>query len=218
MVWFLLLQLVLILLNAIFAGTEIAMISADKNKLSKLALQGNLKAKRTLSILQNSTRFFATIQVAITISGFLGAAFASDNFTILISGWLQKTGLPFSIATFDHISIVLVTLILSYCSIVCGEMVPKRIALKHAEPIAMTMSGTILVITKLFNPLIWLLTHSSDWILRLFFFSVKSLPEDVASSENTIEPLIEKCYKAGTLSHAEYTQVMRVLFPNSDKT
>lgn len=130
MLGLILLQVVLIALNAVFAGTEIAVISVNETKLEKEVENGNKRAGWLLKMTRNSSGFLATIQVAITLSGFLGAAFASDSFAQILSDLLQKTGIGIPDSAMDTISVILVTLIISYFSIVFGEMIPKRIAMK----------------------------------------------------------------------------------------
>lgn len=133
MIGLILLQIALIALNAIFAGTEIAVISVNETKLEKEVESGNKRAGWLLKMVRNSSGFLATIQVAITLSGFLGAAFASDSFAEKLTWLLQKTGIGISESVLNTISVILVTLIISYFSIVFGEMIPKRIAMKNAE-------------------------------------------------------------------------------------
>ena len=140
MIGLILLQIALIALNAIFAGTEIAVISVNETKLEKEAENGSKRAQRLLKMTRNSSGFLATIQVAITLSGFLGAAFASDSFAEKLTWLLQKIGIGISDSILNTVSVILVTLIISYFSIVFGEMVPKRIAMKNAERFSLTMS------------------------------------------------------------------------------
>ena len=154
MIGLILLQIALIALNAIFAGTEIAVISVNETKLEKEVESGNKRAGWLLKMVRNSSGFLATIQVAITLSGFLGAAFASDSFAEKLTWLLQKTGIGISESVLNTISVILVTLIISYFSIVFGEMIPKRIAMKNAERFSLTMAGPITVIAKLFAPLV----------------------------------------------------------------
>ncbi|MBQ5893459.1 MAG: DUF21 domain-containing protein, partial [Clostridia bacterium] len=125
----LLLQLVLILLNAFFAATEIAVISLNEKKLKSTAEDGDKKAKKMLKIIEDPTRFLSTIQVGITLAGFLGSAFAADSFSDGLTAFFLDV---FNIApryyeTVDTISVILITLILSYFTLVLGELVPKRI-------------------------------------------------------------------------------------------
>jgi len=136
----LLLQLILILLNAFFAATEIALLSVNEKKVRSLAEEGDKKAKKLIKIIDDPTKFLSAIQVGITLAGFLGSAFAADNFADKLTGSIVST---FHVAdayvgTIDTIAVILITLILSYFTLVLGELVPKRIAMKHKEKLAKT--------------------------------------------------------------------------------
>ena len=215
MVWLVLLQIFLIALNAIFAGTEIAVISVNETKLEKEVERGNKRAKWLLKMTQNSSGFLATIQVAITLSGFLGAAFASDSFAAVLSGALKRIGIGLSDSVLNTISVVLVTLVISYFSIVFGEMVPKRIAMKNAERFSLTMAGPITVIAKLFAPLVWLLTKSTNGILRLCGIDRES-DEEIVSEEDLLL-MADAGRKKGTIDDSE-NDMIRNVFAFDDLT
>lgn len=215
MVWLVLLQIFLIALNAIFAGTEIAVISVNETKLEKEVERGNKRAKWLLKMTQNSSGFLATIQVAITLSGFLGAAFASDSFAAVLSGALKRIGIGLSDSVLNTISVVLVTLVISYFSIVFGEMVPKRIAMKNAERFSLTMAGPITVIAKLFAPLVWLLTKSTNGILRLCGIDPESNEEIV--TEEDLLLMADAGRKKGTIDDSE-NDMIRNVFAFDDLT
>lgn len=215
MVWLVLLQIFLIALNAIFAGTEIAVISVNETKLEKEVERGNKRAKRLLKMTQNSSGFLATIQVAITLSGFLGAAFASDSFAAVLSGALKRIGIGLSDSVLNTISVVLVTLVISYFSIVFGEMVPKRIAMKNAERFSLTMAGPITVIAKLFAPLVWLLTKSTNGILRLCGIDPES-DEEIVTEEDLLL-MADAGRKKGTIDDSE-NDMIRNVFAFDDLT
>ena len=165
--WQLLLQVLLIGLNAVFACAEIAVLSVNETKLERMAADGNRKAARLRKLTVQPARFLATIQVAITLSGFLGSAFAADNFSELLVDWLVGLGVGIPAKTLDTISVILITIILSYFTLVFGELVPKRLAMKKSEQLALGMSGLITTISKFFAPLVWLLTVSVNGVLRL---------------------------------------------------
>ena len=215
MVWLVLLQIFLIALNAIFAGTEIAVISVNETKLEKEVEHGNKRAKWLLKMTQNSSGFLATIQVAITLSGFLGAAFASDSFAAVLSGALKRIGIGLSDSVLNTISVVLVTLVISYFSIVFGEMVPKRIAMKNAERFSLTMAGPITVIAKLFAPLVWLLTKSTNGILRLCGIDPES-DEEIVTEEDLLL-MADAGRKKGTIYDSE-NDMIRNVFAFDDLT
>ena len=215
MVWLVLLQIFLIALNAVFAGTEIAVISVNETKLEKEVERGNKRAKWLLKMTQNSSGFLATIQVAITLSGFLGAAFASDSFAAVLSGALKRIGIGLSDSVLNTISVVLVTLVISYFSIVFGEMVPKRIAMKNAERFSMTMAGPITVIAKLFAPLVWLLTKSTNGILRLCGIDPEN-DEEIVTEEDLLL-MADAGRKKGTIDDSE-NDMIRNVFAFDDLT
>lgn len=158
----LLLQAVLIGLNAIFACAEIAVLSVNDNKLARLAAQGDRRAVRLQRLTSQPARFLATIQVAITLSGFLGSAFAADNFSDKLVDALVALGVTIPAKTLDTIAVVLITIILSYFTLIFGELVPKRLAMRKAEALALGMSPLVSAIAKLFAPIVWLLTASTN--------------------------------------------------------
>ena len=141
----LLLQLILILLNAFFAATEIAVISLNEKKVKARAEDGDKKAVKMLKMIEEPTRFLSTIQIGITLAGFLGSAFAADNFAERLSGVIVRTfDIPASyLNLIDTVSVILITIILSFFTLVLGELVPKRIAMKHKEKLAEMVCGII---------------------------------------------------------------------------
>lgn len=128
-----LLQIILIALNAVFVCAEIAVLSINETKLERMADQGDKRAKRLFRLTREPAKFLATIQVAITLSGFLGSAFAADNFSDPLVDWVINLGITVPRATLDTIAVVLITLILSYFTLVFGELVPKRVAMKKKQ-------------------------------------------------------------------------------------
>ena len=136
-----LLQIILIALNAVFACAEIAVLCINETKLERMADQGDKRAKRLFRLTREPAKFLATIQVAITLSGFLGSAFAADNFSDPLVDWVINLGITVPRATLDTIAVVLITLILSYFTLVFGELVPKRVAMKKAEAMGLGTSG-----------------------------------------------------------------------------
>ena len=143
----LLFQLVLIMLNAIFASAEIAVLSISETKLEHMADDGNGRAKKLYKLAKEPARFLATIQVAITLSGFLGSAFAADNFSAPLVEWIISLGVTIPRHTLQNIAVVVITLILSYFTLIFGELVPKRIAMKNVslqhEEIGTDSAGSI---------------------------------------------------------------------------
>lgn len=180
--WQLILQVVLIALNAVFACAEIAVISIKDARIAALAKEGNKRAVRLERLTNQPARFLATIQVAITLSGFLGSAFAADNFSEALVDWMVGLGAVVDPKVLDTIAVVLITLVLSYFTLVFGELVPKRLAMKNAEKLALGVSGLVTFISVVFKPIVSLLTASTNGMLRLFRVDPNS-DEDVYSEE-----------------------------------
>ena len=206
----LLLQLVLILLNAFFAATEIALISLNEKKVEALAEEGDKKAQKMLRIIKDPTKFLSAIQVGITLAGFLGSAFAADNFAERLSGWLTRTfELPATAyGAIETASVVVITLILSYFTLVLGELVPKRIAMRHKEKLANAVCGVISVLTTVLGPVIWFLTVSTNGVLRLFGIDPKDKEEAV--SEEDIVIMLDAGADEGTLDEDDITYIKNV--------
>lgn len=204
----LILQVVLIALNAVFACAELAVISVNDNKLAKMMAEGNKKAIRLGRLTSKPAQFLATIQVAITLSGFLGSAFAADNFAGLLVDWLLSLGVGISRSTLNSISLIVITLILSYFTLVFGELVPKRIAMKKAESLALGMSGMITVISKLFAPIVWLLTVSTNGVLRLLRIDPSAEEDEV--SEEEIRMMVDVGNQKGVIDEDEKLMIQNV--------
>lgn len=204
----LLLQVVLIALNAVFACAEIAVISINDGKLSKLADEGNKNAKKLLTLKSNPASFLATIQVAITLSGFLGSAFAADNFSGMIVTFLVSLGVTIPVGILDTIAVVLITFILSYFTLVFGELVPKRVAMRKAETLALKMATFISIIATIFAPLVFLLTASTNGVLRLLGINPHAKDENL--SEEDIQIMIEEGNKNGVVDEEEKTFIQNI--------
>ncbi len=201
------LQIVLIALNAIFASAEIAVVSMGETKIEKLAEEGNKKAKRLKKLTAQSSKFLATIQVAITLAGFLGSAFAAESFSDVITTWLLSLGVPLEYVVLEKIVVIGITLILSYLSIVFGELIPKKIAMNNAEKIALALAGFLRFISVLFAPLVWLLTATTNGILRLFGVDPNK-EEEV--TEDEIKMMVEAGSEKGTIDSDESEMIQNV--------
>ena len=206
----LLLQFILILLNAFFAATEIALISLNEKKIRALADDGDKKAKKLIKIINDPTKFLSAIQVGITLAGFLGSAFAADNFAEKLTGFLVST---FNVSeeyigTIDTVSVIVITLILSYFTLVLGELVPKRIAMKHKEKLANGVCGMISVLTTVLKPIIWFLTVSTNLVLRLF--GIDPHAKDDAVSEEDIVVMLDAGADEGTLDKDDIAYIKNV--------
>lgn len=208
-VWLmLLLQVVLIALNAVFASAEIAIISMNDNKLAKMAQEGNKKAIKLAKLTSKPARFLATIQVAITLSGFLGSAFAADNFSDKLVALIMKTGINIPEKTLDSVVVILITLILSYFTLVFGELVPKRVAMRKAESLALGMASMITFISKVFAPLVSLLTASTNLVLRLMRIDPDAADDDV--SEEDIRMMVDAGSEKGAIDSTEKEFIQNV--------
>ena len=206
----LLLQLILILLNAFFAATEIALISINEKKVRALAEDGDKKARKMIKIIEDPTKFLSTIQVGITLAGFLGSAFAADSFSEKLTGALIKL---FNLtdahyATIDTVSVILITLILSYFTLVFGELVPKRIAMRHKEKLANGVCGIISVLTTILKPIIWFLSVSTNLVLRIFGIDPHAKEESV--SEEDIVVMLDAGADEGTLKQDDIEYIKNV--------
>ncbi len=210
-----LLQIFLIILNAIFACAEIAVIEIKGTKLDKLAEDGNKRAKRLRKLADPPARFLATIQVAITLSGFLASAFAAENFSGYIVAWLAKGNLEKHAEIIDTVSVIVITLILSYITLIFGELVPKRLAMKNPEKVALGLSGIVIWVAKVFKPLVLLLTVSTNCVLRMFKIDPNEDESDV--SEEDIRMLADAGSEMGIIDEDE-NEIIQNIFEFDDKT
>ena len=201
-------QIVLIALNAVFACAEIAVLSINETKLEHMAAEGNKKAKRLFSLTREPARFLATIQVAITLSGFLGSAFAADNFSEPLVDWVLSLGVKLPRGTLDTIAVVLITLILSYFTLVFGELVPKRVAMKRSEQLGLGISGLISGISVIFKPVVWFLSVSTNAVLRLMGIDPNEADEQV--SEEEIRMMVDAGSEKGAIDHQEKEFIQNV--------
>ena len=197
----LLLQVFLIGLNAIFACAETATISINDNKLAKMAEDGDKRAIRLVRLTNEPARFLATIQVAITLSGFLGSAFAAENFSTVLVDWVVGFGVTIPRATLESIAVILITLVLSYFTLVFGELLPKQVAMRKAEPLALGLSGLISGIAAAFKPIVSFLTFSTNSMLRLMGIDPNEEAEEV--SEEEIRMMVDAGSEKGTIDHEE---------------
>lgn len=204
----------LIAINAFFAAAEMALISLNDTKIKVMADEGHKKAQQLLTILSTPTEFLSTIQIGITLAGFLASAIASVSFSEGLIEWLQHW-LPLSTDLLRSIVMVALTLVLSYVSLVFGELVPKRIAMNHAESIAFAVSGTLLVISKLTLPFVHLLTFSTKTVLRLLGMNPDQQPEEVTEEE--IRMMVDVGEEKGTIRETEKEMINNVFeFDNKE--
>lgn len=203
-----LLQVVLIALNAFFACAEIAVISMNDAKLSHMAAEGDKRAIRLARLTSEPARFLATIQVAITLSGFLGSAFAAENFSGVLVDWVLSLGVTVKPEVLDSVAVILITIVLSFFTLVFGELVPKQVAMRKAETLALGMSGTISAIAAAFKPLVSLLTASTNGVLQLFGIDPNAKDDEV--SEEEIRMMVDVGSEKGTIDDAEREFIQNV--------
>ena len=208
MIGLIILQIILIALNAIFACAEIAVLSINETKLERMAEAGNRRAKRLVRLTREPAKFLATIQVAITLSGFLGSAFAADSFSEPLVAWLISLGVTIPAATLDTIAVVVITLILSYFTLVFGELVPKRVAMKKAESLGLGISGLISGISKIFKPIVWFLSISTNGVLRLIGIDPNEAEEQV--NEEEILMMVDAGSEKGAIDEQEKESIQNV--------
>ena len=199
----LLLQAILILVNAFFAATEIAVLSLNATQLEKKAEKGEKTAKRLLKLTQEPSGFLSTIQIGITLAGFLGSAFAADNFSGYLVDWIYNdigfTAL--SLTTLDTLADIVITLILSYFTLIFGELVPKRIAMQKPYEVSKLSCGVVLAVAKVVKPVVKFLSMSTNAILRILH--LKTEAEEDTITEEEILMMIELGEKRGVLDEDE---------------
>lgn len=205
-----LLQLILIFLNAFFAATEIAVISLNGAKLRKEAEEGNKKSARLLKMVEEPSGFLSTIQIGITLAGFLGSAFAADNFSGYLVNWvyddLGYRGM--SQETLNTISVIVITIILSYVTLILGELVPKRIAMQKPYEIAKFTSGVVSAVATVMKPVIIFLSLSTNAVLKLL--RMKTETEEESVTEEELKMMIELGGKKGVLDKDESDWIKNV--------
>jgi putative hemolysin len=208
MLGLIILQLVLIALNAIFACAELAVLSINETKLERMADKGDKRAKRLFKLTREPAKFLATIQVAITLSGFLGSAFAADNFSEPLVDWVVSLGVNLPRATMDSVAVILITLVLSYFTLVFGELVPKRVAMKKAESLGLGISGLVSGISVVFKPIVWFLSVSTDTVLRLMGIDPNEADEQV--NEEEILMMVDAGSEKGAIDEQEKEFIQNV--------
>ena len=190
---------ILIALNAFFAASEIAFISLNDNKIEKQAREGNKKAIQISKMLETPSKFLATIQIGITLAGFLSSAFASDTFADIIAPQLNNI-MPLGLSVWKSISIILITIILSFFTLIFGELVPKRLAMKNYEKIAFGTIGVIRTISIITAPFVKLLTVTTNAISKLF--GVNESDEETVTEEE-IKMMVDQGEETGAIEENE---------------
>ena len=199
--------IILIGLNAYFAATEIAYISLNDAKIEKQAKEGNKKAKQIEKMLKTPSKFLATIQIGITLAGFLSSAFASDTFAEMLAPNLYQL-MPFiSLSAWKNISIIVITIILSFFTLIFGELVPKRLAMKHYEKIAFATIGVIKAISIVTSPFVKLLTVCTNGVSRIFGVGEN---EEESVTEEEIKMMVSQGQEKGTIKQEEQELINNV--------
>lgn len=211
-----LIQIVLILINAFFAATEIAVISLSANKLRKLEDEGDKLAPKLLRMVEEPAGFLSTIQIGITLAGFLGSAFAADSFSEYIVHWicvdLGVTALPRSAV--DTLSVILITLILSYFTLIFGELVPKRVAMQRPMEMARLSCRLVSTLSVIVRPVVHLLSLSTNGVLRLL--GMRTDVEEEQVTEDEIRMMIDLGNENGTID-ADEKELLHNVFEFSDQ-
>lgn len=201
----------LTLVNAFFAGAEMAVVSVNKNRIKVLADEGSKRAALLQTLFEDSTKFLSTIQVAITLAGFFSSASAATGISQVLGGWIAQFRIPYS----NTIAVVVVTIILSYFTLVFGELVPKRIALQKAEAFSLFVVQPIYIISKILSPFIKLLSLSTNGFLHLIGMKTENLEEAV--SEEEIKKMLETGSENGVFNEIE-KEMINSIFSFDDKT
>ncbi|CEG25515.1 hemolysin family protein [Bacillus sp. B-jedd] len=215
MVFEILILVILILINAFFAASEIAFISLNDNKIRLMAENGDKKAQLLDNFLSEPSRFLATIQVGITLAGFMASAFAGKSFAGRLGAFLKEAGVPLSQSLLESLSLIIITLVLSYFTLVLGELVPKRLALQKAEPIAFFAVKPLIILSKITSPFGKLLTVSMNGIVRLFGIDPNAQEDDVTEEE--IRMMVDVGKEKGAIAEAEKIMINNV-FEFNNKT
>jgi len=208
LLWLLLLQLVFIFFNAIFACAEIAVITMNDNRLAQLSAAGDKRALRLTRLTEQPAGFLATIQVGITLVNLLSSAVATSNFSDRLVEWFVSIGVKIPVSIINVISVAIITIILTYFTVLLGELIPKRLAMKKAEQIALGMSGLIYVVSRIFTPAVWLFTVSTNGLLRLF--GVDPNNEDDENAEEEIRMILDAGKQKGTIQPDEQSMIQNI--------
>ena len=205
----LLLQFIVIValtgINAFFSSAEMAIVSINKNKLKILVEDGNKKAIMLENLMKEPSKFLSTIQVGITLAGFFASASAATGLSQYLSIYLRKLGIPYS----GQISMILITFVLSYITLVFGELIPKRIALKSSEKIALSSVGTIVTVSKIFSPFVKFLTFSTNIILTALKMKEDDIEEKVSKEE--LRSLVEVGREHGIINEVEKEMIENII-------
>ena len=197
--------LVLILINGFFVMSEIALISARKTRIESLSSKGDVKAKTALKLMENPEEFLSTSQIGITLISILTGVYSGDKFSKQIVPHVEKINMlqPYA----EELSTTLIVIAVTFLSIVIGELIPKKIGLIRAEKIAMSVAGTINLISRIVHPFVWMLSGITNFIFR--FLNIKK-PSDHAVTEEEIKAMISEGSEQGSIEEDEKEIIERV--------
>ena len=214
----LLFLVVLIAINALFAASEIAIISLNDSKIKKMAEEGNKKAKQIIKLTKEPSKFLATIQVGVTLSGFLASAVAAEGFADPLTNWIVSLNpYIFDASVVSGVVLVVLTIILSYFTLVFGELVPKRLAMQKPEPISMMVIGVLNFVEKFTRPFVNFLTFSMNIIIKLCGGDPNAQGEEVTEEE--IRMMVDLGEEKGTIECTEKEMIENVFdFNNTSVT
>ncbi|MGB4177882.1 MAG: hemolysin family protein [Halanaerobiales bacterium] len=211
----LMLLVLLIALNAFFAASEIALISLNENKLRYMAEEGNKKASQLLKILGDPSKFLATIQIGITLAGFLASAFAADTFAEPLVELIKKTQIPVSETVLKNIAVIFITLVLSYFTLIFGELVPTRLAMKKTETISFFVVSPLIALSTVTSPFVKLLSVSTNFVVRLF--GIDPAAEEEMVTEEEIRMLVDVGEEKGAIDENEREMINNIFeFDNKE--
>jgi putative hemolysin len=207
--------IILIFINAFFAASEIALISLNDNKIKVMADDGNKKAKKLKKLLSEPSRFLATIQIGITLAGFLASAFAAESFSDRLMAMVDVSAIPISASLLKTLSVVFITIILSYFTLVFGELVPKRVAMKKSESIAFGVVTPLVVLSAFTSPFVKLLTASTNFFIKIFGMDPNAEEDSITKEE--IRMMVDVGEEKGTIHESE-KQMINNIFEFDDTT
>jgi putative hemolysin len=196
------LLIILILINAFFAASEIALVSLNDKLVKKQAEDGDIRAKKLYAFLSQPGRFLATIQIGITFAGFLASAIAAESFSDELVKLVTKTGIPVSAGIMKSISVILITFVLSYFTLVFGELLPKNVAMQYSEKIANSAVGPLSVLSKITNPFVNLLTSSTNFFIKIFGGNPSRADRENVTEEE-IRMMVDVGEESGVIQNSE---------------
>ncbi len=203
-----LIQAILILINAFFAAAEIAVISLNHNKLKKQVEEGDKTAKILLKMVEKPSNFLSTIQIGITLAGFLGSALAADTLAEELTGVFISWGATLPYSVLNTISVFVITIIISFFTLIFGELVPKRIAQQKSDAVARFCCKVLNVLAKIMRPVIWLLSFCTNTVLKIFRF--KADAEEEAATEEDIRLMVDAGGDSGSIEEDEREWIQNV--------